>query len=58
LKSNDNPQNFKNKAIPIADLKKSTAPEHKKLAAYFKEYAKNNLSINKVVSFGLEDLAE
>jgi hypothetical protein len=58
LKANDHQQNLKNRAIPIADLKKSTVPEHKKLAAYFKEYTKNNLSINKVVSFGLEDLAE
>jgi hypothetical protein len=58
LKSDENPANLRNKALPINELRKSRNPEHKKLAVYFKEYTKNNLSINKVVSFGLEDLVE
>jgi hypothetical protein len=58
LKSDQSPVNLKNKALPISELRKSPLPEHKKLAAYFKEYTKNNLSINKVVSFGLDDLVQ
>lgn len=37
---------------------RESLPEGEALASYFKTYAKNNLSINKVVSFGLEDIEE
>jgi hypothetical protein len=58
LKVNEASANLKNKAFTIRELSKSPFPENKKLAAYFKDYSKNNLSINKVVSFGIEDLEE
>lgn len=47
-----------NQAFSIDVLSRSQKPWEKTLATYFREYAKNNLSINKVISFGLEDLEE
>lgn len=49
---------LQNQAYKYEELIKSSAPENQKLATYFKEYSKNNLAINKVVSFGIEDLDE
>jgi len=49
---------LKNHAFSLDELQHSTQPEHRMLAGYFREYSRNNLSINKVVSFGLEDLEE
>ena len=46
-----------NRAFTQDEMRKSL-PEGAALASYFSAYAKNNLSINKVVSFGLEDLEE
>ena len=50
--------NLRNQALTLQELDTSPSRQGKTLAAYFREYAKNNLSINKVVSFGLEDLEE
>ncbi len=47
-----------NQAFTGEELAASDRSEGKVLAAYFREYSKNNLSINKVVSFGIEDLEE
>ncbi|MEO5600593.1 MAG: hypothetical protein ABIR06_06685 [Cyclobacteriaceae bacterium] len=58
LKVNEHAGSLKNQAMHIRELSKSTVLEHKKLAAYFKDYAKNNLSINKIISFGMEDLED
>ena len=49
---------LKNHAFTLEELTTSSRPEGKTLATYFKEYSKNNLSINRVVSFGWEDLEE
>jgi hypothetical protein len=49
---------LKNQAFTLQELGSSSLPQGKTLAVYFREYTKNNLSINKVVSFGLEDLEE
>lgn len=49
---------LKNHAFSIGELSDSPQPEKKNLAIYFKDYSTNNLSINKVVSFGPEDLEE
>jgi hypothetical protein len=56
LKTNEKSA-LQNKAVLITELSKSPVKENKKLAAYFKEYSENNLSIKKVISFGLEDLS-
>ena len=47
-----------NQAFRFEELIQSPCLENQKLALYFKDYSKNNLSINKVVSFGIEDLEE
>jgi len=49
---------LQNQAYQYEELLQSPLPENQKLAAYFKDYTRNNLSINKVVSFGIEDLEE
>lgn len=49
---------LKNQAFSAAELMNAGFPEGKILASYFRDYSKNNLSINKVVSFGIEDLDE
>lgn len=56
LKINEGLPDMKNRAYTLRELSKSSVPENKKLATYFKDYSKNNLSINKVISFGIEDL--
>ncbi|MEX2233551.1 MAG: hypothetical protein WD824_15415 [Cyclobacteriaceae bacterium] len=58
LKVNEPSSTLQNKAYTVEELHQSPLPGNKTLAAYFKEYPKNNLSINKVVSFGIEDLEE
>ena len=58
LKVDDPFDNLKNKAFTREELLQSPLEERQKLAVYFKDYGKNNLSINKVVSFGPEDLEE
>lgn len=49
---------LKNEVFSIDEMMQSDEAEKRTLAVYFREYSKNNLSINKVVSFGLEDLEE
>lgn len=49
---------LKNEVFSIDEMMQSNEAEKRTLAVYFREYSKNNLSINKVVSFGLEDLEE
>ncbi len=49
---------LKNQAFQIEELQSSSLPTHRTLAGYFREYTRNNLAINKVVSFGPEDLEE
>ena len=49
---------LRNQAFTLDELAHSDTSEAKTLAVYFKDYSKNNLSINKVVSFGMEDLEE
>lgn len=51
-------ETLKNQAFTAEELAESDRPEVKTLATYFRDYSKNNLSINKVVSFGLDDLEE
>lgn len=58
IKINGHSVNTENKAYSLSELCHSSIPENKMLAKYFKDYSKNNLSINKVVSFGIEDLEE
>lgn len=58
LKVNEPFASLKNKAFNIDELSGSPDSGQKNLAIYFKEYSRNNLSINKVVSFGPEDLEE
>lgn len=47
-----------NRAYTPEELETSPLSAHQKLARYFREYSKNNLSINKVISFEMEDLEE
>lgn len=47
---------LKNQAFTAEELEDSSLAENKILASYFKEYSRNNLSINKVISFEIEDL--
>jgi hypothetical protein len=49
---------LQNKGTSVEELLRSGCREDEKLAAYFSDYAKNNLNINKVVSFEIEDLEE
>ena len=49
---------MQNEAFTIEEMRSSSSQEAKILASYFKDYSKNNLSINKVVSFAIDDLAE
>ncbi|HEX8038423.1 MAG TPA: hypothetical protein VF490_04710 [Chryseosolibacter sp.] len=57
-KMNDPLNSLKNEGLHIDDLLHSSLAENKKLAAYFREYADNNLSIKRVISFDMEDLEE
>lgn len=47
---------LKNAELSVAKLEKSRSDFDTKLAAYFSSYDKNNLSINKIVSFSEKDL--
>ena len=58
IKVNEPFATLKNKAFSADELAESGLPENKMLAAYFRDYPRNNLSINRVVSFGIEDLEE
>ena len=58
LKVKEPVSSLRNEAFKFEDLTQSAIPENQKLATYFKDYSKNNLSINRVVSFGIEDLEE
>ena len=58
IKTDEPLATMKNQAFTREDLSNSPRPEGKIIAAYFRDYSKNNLSINKVISFGLEDLEE
>jgi hypothetical protein len=49
---------LKNHAYSTDDLAHAPFPEGKTIAHYFRDYSKNNLSINKVVSFDIEDLED
>ena len=56
LKKNEPISNLKNHAFTQDEMNSSPLPEARTIAAYFREYSKNNLSINKVISFDIEDL--
>lgn len=58
LRVNEPFSSLANQAFRFEELIQSPLPENQKLAVYFKDYFRNNLSINKVVSFGIEDLEE
>lgn len=58
MKVNEPFSTLKNQAFTYEQLHQSPVSEKQKLALYFKDYSKNNLSINKIVSFGIEDLEE
>lgn len=47
---------MKNHAFTHQEMSNSSLPEHRMLAEYFRDYGRNNLSINKVISFDLDDL--
>lgn len=47
-----------NQAFLIDELLQAPDAQCRTLATYFREYEKNNLSINKVISFDLEDLED
>ncbi|MGC1240700.1 MAG: hypothetical protein WA874_03885 [Chryseosolibacter sp.] len=49
---------LQNQSFTREELLGSPVLSNQKLAVYFKDYSKNNLSINKVVSFEIEDLEE
>ena len=49
---------LKNQAFTQQEMERSSLPEDRILSRYFSDYARNNLSINKVVSFEIEDLEE
>ena len=58
MRANGDPNKLTNKAYTNDELSQSTEREKKMLATYFRDYSRNNLSINKVVAFGIEDLEE
>lgn len=58
MKVKEDPTELTNEAYTREELNQSSAPEKKILAAYFCDYSRNNLSINKVISFGIDDLEE
>jgi hypothetical protein len=49
---------LQNQAFAGEEMTTSTDREKKILAAYFRDYSRNNLSINKVVGFEIDDLDE
>lgn len=58
LKREESLATMKNQAFTQVEMNNSSSPEGKIIAAYFRDYSKNNLSINKVISFGIEDLED
>ena len=58
LKVNEPFSTLTNRAFTAADLTEASFPEGRILASYFRDYSRNNLSINKVVSFSIEDLED
>ena len=58
VKLSEDPSTLTNHAYTLKELGESTAREKKILAEYFRDYSRNNLSINKVIAFGIEDLEE
>lgn len=58
LKAQEPFNSLQNQAFTLQELRASGNPVHRTLAVYFAEYSRNNLSINKVISFNLEDLEE
>jgi hypothetical protein len=49
---------LKNAELKIADLKKSKSVTDRRLGEYFSSYDVNNLSINKIVAFTIDDLGK
>jgi hypothetical protein len=49
---------LKNVELKVVDLKKSKSVTDRKLAEYFSSYEANNLSINKIVTFTIDDLGK
>lgn len=49
---------LKNQAFTLGQLGNSENEDQRTLASYFRDYSRNNLSINKVVGFETEDLEE
>lgn len=49
---------LRNQAFTVEQLTNSENDDQKTLAGYFRDYSRNNLSINKVVGFEIEDLEE
>ncbi len=47
-----------NVELKVVDLKKSKSVTDRKLAEYFSSYEANNLSINKIVTFSIDDLGK
>jgi hypothetical protein len=58
IKRNEAFSTMKNQAFTIEQMRDSALQEGNILARYFKDYTRNNLSINKVVTFGIDDLEE
>jgi len=58
LKVNAPFSTLENQSFTRQALGDSPLPENHAIARYFNDYAQNNLSINKVVSFEIEDLEE
>lgn len=58
LRINDAFENLTGKEFKIADLMKSKDLSDKKIAAYLKDYARNNLKLNRVVTFEVDDLID
>ncbi|WP_040497575.1 hypothetical protein [Fulvivirga imtechensis] len=50
-------EEMKNEEIPVDELEKSGDKEKQYLAIYFKEFSKNNLQINKSITYRIDDLS-
>lgn len=58
MRVNQDLDKLSNQAYTNQELGQSPEREKKILAAYFRDYSRNNLSINKVIGFGIEDLED
>jgi hypothetical protein len=58
VRVNEDPSMLTNRAYTNEELSQSPARGNKILAAYFRDYSRNNLSINKVIGFEIQDLEE